>query len=89
MIRRRGSLLPRQAAAGAASHARRPRRDEAPRAAREEAPRVVLAAREEAPRVVPPASAGQHEVTRAATMAGLAIGPRTVDSQDAARLTSH
>ena len=43
----------------------------------------------EAPKATLPASTGRHEMTRAATVAGLAIGPRTVHSHDAARLTLH
>jgi hypothetical protein len=37
----------------------------------------------------PPATRSRHETTPATTVASLAIGPRSVDSHDAARPTSH
>jgi hypothetical protein len=50
---------------------------------------VLRMARAQAPRVAPSASASQHRTMFAATLASLATGPRTVDSHDAAKLTSH
>jgi hypothetical protein len=47
------------------------------------------ARRAEVPTTAPPATKSQHEMTRATTVASLAIGPRSVDIHDAARLTSH
>jgi hypothetical protein len=76
---RKESPLPRRAAASAASHARRV---EAPRPGREDVPRVVTT-------VAPPATRSRHETTPATTVASLAIGPRSADSHDAARPTSH
>jgi hypothetical protein len=83
VTRRRGSLLPRQTAASAASRARH---REAPRLGLEDVPRM---ARAEAPRVAPSASASQHRTMFAATVASLATGPGTVNSHNAARPTSH
>jgi hypothetical protein len=80
---RKGSPLPRRAAASAASRARHA---EAPRPRREDVSRV---ARAEAPTVVPPATRSRHEMMPATTVAKLAIGPRSIDSHDAARPTSH
>jgi hypothetical protein len=48
--------------------------------------RVALA---EAPTTAPPVTRSQHETTPATTVVSLAIGPRSVDSHDAARPTSH
>jgi hypothetical protein len=76
---RRGSPLPRRAAASAASgtsHA------EAPKPRREDMPRV-------APTEAPPTTRSWHETTPATTMASLAIGPRSVDSHNATIPTSH
>jgi hypothetical protein len=78
---RRGSHLPQRAAASSASGTRRA---EVPRPGREDVPRVALA---EAPPPAPPATRSRHETTPA--MASLAIGPRSVDSHDAVRPTSH
>jgi hypothetical protein len=72
---RRGSPLPRWAAASAVSHARRV---DVPRVAPAEAPPAAL-----------PATRSRHETTPATTVASLAIGPRSVDSHDAASPTSH
>jgi hypothetical protein len=55
---------------------------EAPRPGREDVPRV-------APAEALPATRSRHETTPATTVASYAIGPRSVDSHDAARLTSH
>jgi hypothetical protein len=80
---RRGSLLPRQTAASAASRARR---REVPRLGLEDVPRM---ARAEVPRVAPSASASRHRTMFAATVVSLATGLGTVDSHDTARPTSH
>jgi hypothetical protein len=80
---RRGSRLPRWAAVSEASRARR---KEVPRMGREDLPRVAPA---EAPMAAPPATRSRYETTPATTMASLVIGPRSVDSHDAARPTSH
>jgi hypothetical protein len=80
---RRGSPLPQRAAARAASGTRRVK---APKPGREDVPRVAPV---EAPPTMPPATRSQHETTPTTTMASLAIGPRSVDSHDAARPTSH
>jgi hypothetical protein len=80
--RKKGSLLPRQAAASVASVASRAK---TPRQGHEDVPRVMIV---EAPRAAPLASKSQHEMTLATTVASLVIGPRIVDSHDAARLTS-
>src|SRR5512142_864671 len=77
----RGSHLPRQAAV---SHARRG--EVSSYGGREDVPRVAPA---EVPRALPPATTSRHETTPAATVASLAIGPKTVDSHDVARPTSH
>jgi hypothetical protein len=77
---RRGSPLPRRAAASGTSRA------EAPKPGRKDVRRVAPA---EAPPAAPPATRSRHETTSATTVARLAIGPRSVDSHDAARLTSH
>jgi hypothetical protein len=53
---------------------------------REDLPRVAPA---EAPMAAPPATRSWHETTPATTVASLAIGPRSVNSHDAARPTSH
>jgi hypothetical protein len=76
---RRGSPLPRRAAASATS---RGRRAEAPRPGREDMPSV-------APVEAPPITRSQHETTSITTMISLAIGPRSVDNHDVARPTSH
>jgi hypothetical protein len=83
VMERRGGLLPRWAATSAASHIRRA---EAPRPGREDVPRVAPV---EAPMTAPPATRSRHEKTPVKTVARLAIGPRSVDSHDAARPTSH
>jgi hypothetical protein len=77
---RRGSPLPRRAAARATRHA------EAPRPGCEDVPRIAPA---EAPPVAAPATKSRHETTPATTVASLAIRPRSVDSHDAVRPTSH
>jgi hypothetical protein len=79
VIGRRGSLLPRQAAASVASVASRAKM---PRQGREDVPRVMTV---EAHRAAPLASKSRHEMTLATTAASLVIGPRIVDSHDAAR----
>jgi hypothetical protein len=83
VTRRRGSPLPRRAAARAASGTRRA---EAPKPGREDVPRVAPA---EAPPAAPPATRSRHETTPATTVASLVIGPRSVDSHDVARPTLH
>jgi hypothetical protein len=80
---RRGSLLPRRAAASTASHARR---TEAPRLGREDVLRVAPA---EAPPAVPLATRSRHETMPTTTVTSLAIGPRSVDTDDVIRPTSH
>jgi hypothetical protein len=80
---RRGSPLPRRAAASAASGTSRA---EAPKPGRKDVPMVAPA---EAPPAAPSATRSRHETVPATTMASLAIGPRSVDSHDAARPTSH
>jgi hypothetical protein len=80
---RRGSSLPQRAAATAASRARRA---EAPRPGHEGVPRVAPT---EVPTAAPLATRSRHETTSATTVASLAIGPRSVDSHDVVRLTSH
>jgi hypothetical protein len=72
---RRGSPLPRRAAVSAACHARG-----------EDVPRVAPV---ETPPMAPSATRSRHEMTSATTVASLAIGPRSVDSHDVARPTSH
>jgi hypothetical protein len=74
-MRRRGSPLPRWAAASVASGTSLA---EVPMPGREDMSRVALAA-----------TRSWHETTPATTVARLAIGPRSVDSHDAARPTSH
>jgi hypothetical protein len=69
LTRRRGSLLPRQAAASVANRARRTK---TPRPGRENVPLVMPV---EAPRVASLASTGRHEMTPAAPASSLAIGP--------------
>jgi hypothetical protein len=83
MTGRRGSPLPRQAAASMASHARHM---EAPSLGCEDVLRVASV---EASMAVPPATRSRHETTPATTVASLAIGTRSVNSHDAARPTSH
>jgi hypothetical protein len=80
---RMGSPLPRQVVASAVSRARSV---EAPRSGCEDVSRVAPT---EALRAAPPATRSRHETTPATTMASLAIGPRSVDSHDVARPTSH
>jgi hypothetical protein len=80
---RRGSPLPRRAAASAASgtsHA------EAPKPRRKEVPRVAPA---EVPPAAPPTTKSRHETAPATTVASLVIGLRSVDSYEAVRPTSH
>jgi hypothetical protein len=77
---RRGSPLPRRAATSGTSRA------EAPKPGRKDVPRVAPA---EAQPAAPPATRSRHETTPATTVASLAIGPKSVDSHDAARPTSH
>jgi hypothetical protein len=76
---RRGSPLPRRAAASAASGIRRV---EAPKPGREDVPRV-------APAEAPPTTKSQHDTTSVTTVPSLAIGPRSVDSHGAVMPTSH
>jgi hypothetical protein len=76
---RRVSPLPRRAATSAAS---RVRRVEVHRPGSEDVPRV-------APIEAPSSTKSRHEMTPATTVASLAIGPKSVDSHDAARPTSH
>jgi hypothetical protein len=57
-------------------------RAESPKPRREDVPRV-------APAEAPPATRSRHETTSATIVASMAIGPRSVDSHDAARPTSH
>jgi hypothetical protein len=80
---RRGSPLPRWATASAASRARHA---EALRPGREDVPRVAPV---EVPPAAPLATRSRHETTSATTMASLTIGPRNVDSHNAARPTLH
>jgi hypothetical protein len=61
-------------------------RAEAPKPGRKDVPRVALA---EVSPAASLATRSQHETTPATTMAHLAIGPRSVDSHDAARPMSH
>jgi hypothetical protein len=82
VTRRRGSPLPRRAAASVASGTSRV---EAPKPGRKDVPRVAPA---EAPLAVLLATRSRHEMAPATTVASLAIGPRSVDSHDAARPTS-
>jgi hypothetical protein len=80
---RRGSPLPRRAAASMASstsHA------EAPKPGRKDVPRVAPA---EAPPAVPPATRSRHETAPATNVASLTIGLRSIDSHDATRPTLH
>jgi hypothetical protein len=76
---KKGGPLPRRAATSAASGTRCA---EAPNPGREDMPRV-------APVEAPPATRSRHETTLLTTVASLAIGPRSVESHDAARPTSH
>jgi hypothetical protein len=76
---RRGSPLPRWAAASAASDTRRA---EAPKPGREDVLRVASVE-------APPATRSRHETMPATTVASLAIGPGSVDSHDATRPTLH
>jgi hypothetical protein len=55
-------------------------------AGRKNVPRVAPA---EAPLAVPPATRSRHETAPDTTVASLAIGPRSVNSHDAARPTLH
>jgi hypothetical protein len=80
---RRGTPVPRRAAASAASHARHA---EAPKSGREDVPRVAPA---EAATAAPPVTRSRNETTTATTVASLTIGPRSVDNHNAARPTSH
>jgi hypothetical protein len=66
--------------------ANRARYAEAPRPGREDVPRVAPT---EAPPVAPSASRSRHETTSDTTVASLAIGPRSVDSHDVVKPTSH
>jgi hypothetical protein len=83
VTRRRGSSLPRWAAASMAS---RTGCVEAPRPGREDVPRVAPV---EVPMEVALATRSRHETTSVTTVASLAIGPRSVDSHDVARPMSH
>jgi hypothetical protein len=76
---RRGSPLPRRAAVSTASRARRV---EAPRPGWKDVPRV-------APAETPTTTRSRHKTTPDTTVASLTIGPRSVDSHDAAKPTSH
>jgi hypothetical protein len=80
---RRGSPLPRRAAASAASGTSRA---EAPKLGRKDLPRVAPA---EAPPAVPLATRSWNETAPATTVESLAIGPRSVDNHNAIRPTSH
>jgi hypothetical protein len=80
---RRSNPLPRQAAASAASGTSRA---EAPKTGRKDVLRVAPA---EVPPAAPSATRSRHETAPATTVVSLAIGPRSVDSHDAARPTSH
>jgi hypothetical protein len=60
-------------------------RAKTPRQGREDVTRVMTV---EAPKAAPLASKSQHETILATTVASLVIGPRIVDSHDAARPTS-
>jgi hypothetical protein len=71
---------------GAASAASGTRRMEAPMLGHEDVPRVAPA---EAATAAPPATRSRHETTPGTTVASLAIGPRSVDSHDTVRPTSH
>jgi hypothetical protein len=80
---RKGTPLPRRAAASTASSTRRA---EPPKLGREDVPRVAPV---EAPPSVPPATRIRHETTPATTVASLAIRSRSVNSHDTARSTLH
>jgi hypothetical protein len=80
---RRGSPLPRRAAASAASRARH---TEALKLGCEDMPRVAPV---EAPTVAPPTTRSRHETTPVTTVPSLAIGPKSVDSHDTVRPISH
>jgi hypothetical protein len=80
---RRGSPLPRRAAASMASGTSRAK---APKLGHKDVLRVALA---DAPPAAPSATKSRHETTPATTVASLAIGLRSVDSHDMARPTSH
>jgi hypothetical protein len=80
---RKGSPLPRWAVTSAASGTSRV---EASKPGRKDVPRVAPA---EATPAAPPATRSRHETAPTTTVASLAIRPRSVDSHDAARLTSH
>jgi hypothetical protein len=71
---RRGSPLPRRAAASAASDTSLA---EAPKPGRKYVPRVAPV---EAPLAAPPATRSRHETAPATTVASLAIGPRSLDT---------
>jgi hypothetical protein len=83
VIGRRGSPLPRRVAASAASVISRA---EAPKPECEDVSRVAPA---EAPSTEPPATRSRHETIPATTVVSLTIWPRSVDSHDEARPTSH
>jgi hypothetical protein len=53
---------------------------------RKDVPRVASV---EVPPAAPPATKSRHETAPATTVASLAIGPKSVNSHDAARPTSH
>jgi hypothetical protein len=80
---RKGSPLPRRAAASAASGTSRA---EAPKPGRKDVPRVALA---EAPPAASLATKSRYKTAPATTVVSLAIGSRSVDNHDAARPTSH
>jgi hypothetical protein len=72
---RRGSPLPRRAAASTASGTSRA---EAPKPGRKDVPRV-------APAEAPPATRSRHETAPAITVASLVIGPRSIDNHESTR----
>jgi hypothetical protein len=80
---RRGSPLPRRVVASAASGTKCAK---APRPGCEDVPRVAPT---EAPPTALSATRSWHEMTHATTLVILAIGPRSVDSHDTVRPTSH
>jgi hypothetical protein len=80
---KKGSPLPRSAAASTAS---RTRRAEVPKLGREDVSSVAPA---EVAMVASPATRSRDETMSATTVVSLAIGPRSVNSHDAARPTLH
>jgi hypothetical protein len=80
---RRGTPLPQRAAASAASGTSR---TETPKLGRKDVPRVAPA---EVPPAAPLTTRSQHEMMPATPVASMVIGPRSVNSHNAARPTSH